>query len=263
VGIGMVLCVVMLSFMQSSAEAHSAMSTLARQWALLGMASCLLATLPMYFLVAPAKRQDRERKRSATQRTDLHAIKTKFIPSAALRRLITSYGLLGFGYIISATFIVAMARKINTPGLESWTWITVGLAGTPSVFLWQKVAQKFGVMSAMRWSYMTLIVGVLCAGVAKSIPMVIIGAMLLGGTFMAITSMGIQVARDLGGAHSGLAMGWMTVAFGLGQLLGPAVAGRMAQGDGDFFRPSLLAATLLMISVWLSRREQALPTTRS
>ncbi len=255
VGIGIILSVAIITLIPPSPQ--STLPTLARHWALLGVTSCFLMMLPLYFLVGPAKQLDR-----APQPTSAHissstpVSKSKFRMPPALRRLIIAYGLMGFGYVITATFIVAMARQLDTPGLEPWTWVAVGLAGTPSIVLWQKVALRYGMMPALRWAYVLLIVGVLCAGLAKSIPFVIIGAVLLGGTFMAITSMGMQVARDLTGAHSGLAMGWMTAAFSLGQLLGPAVSGRMAQSAGDFRWPSLLAAALLMISVWLSQAEK-------
>jgi MFS family permease len=259
VGIGIILSVAIITLMPPST--HSTLPGLARHWALLGIVSCMLMALPLYFLVGPAKLQDRAQCQS--NRADIHrpaqspaSAEGKFKTPPALSRLIIAYGLMGFGYVITATFIVAMARQLNTPGLEPWTWVAVGLAGTPSIFIWQKIAQRYGLMSAIRWAYVMLIVGVLCAGLAKSIPLVILGAIFLGGTFMAITSMGMQVARELAGEHSGLAMGWMTAAFGLGQLLGPAVSGRMAQSAGDFMWPSLLAAALLVISVWLSRAEK-------
>jgi MFS family permease len=258
VGIGIILSVAILTLIPPSTQ--STLPGLARHWALLGVTSCFLMILPLYFLVGPARQQDRARQltndRSAPMPTESRA---NFQVPPALLKLITAYGLMGFGYVITATFIVAMARQLNTPGLEPLTWVAVGLAGTPSIVLWQKLAQRYGLMSALRWAYVLLILGVLCAGLAKSIPFVIIGAILLGGTFMAITSMGMQVARELAGLHSGLAMGWMTAAFGLGQLLGPAVSGRMAQNSGDFRWPSLLAAALLMISVWLSQAEDHKP----
>jgi len=40
----------------------------------------------------------------------------------------------------------------------------------------------------------------------------------------------------------------MTVAFAFGQLVGPALAGRMADDLGSFLAPSLLAAGLLLIA---------------
>jgi predicted MFS family arabinose efflux permease len=258
VGVGIILSVAILSLVPPSAQ--STLPALARHWALLGVSSCFLMMFPLYFLVGSAKREDRARRsreRSSSKITQTHphrqALSTqKFAVPRALIHLIIAYGLMGFGYVVTATFIVAMARQINIPGLEPWTWVAVGLAGTPSIFLWQRIALRFSIMAALRWAYLMLIAGVLCAGFAKSIPLVMLGAVLLGGTFMAITSMSLQVARELAGEHSGIAMGWMTAAFGLGQFLGPAISGRLAQSAGDFLWPSLLAAALLLISVWLS-----------
>jgi MFS family permease len=253
VGIGIIFSVAILTLVPPSTQ--STLTVLARHWTLLGIASCFLMVMPLYFLVKPARQEDGAQQKLRASTASRSAKRNAFIAPPALVKLIIAYGLMGFGYVITATFIVAMARQLNTPGLEPWTWVAVGLAGTPSIFIWQKIAQRYGLMSAIRWAYVMLIVGVLCAGLAHSIPLVILGAVFLGGTFMAITSMGMQVARELAGEHSGLAMGWMTAAFGLGQLLGPAVSGRMAQSAGDFMWPSLLAAALLVISVWLSRSE--------
>jgi cyanate permease len=40
----------------------------------------------------------------------------------------------------------------------------------------------------------------------------------------------------------------MTAAFGVGQILGPVVAGLVADQTGSFTAPSLLAAATLMVS---------------
>ena len=255
VGFGIVLTV-MLVFWLPAANTQG-MPVLARQWALLGIVSCALMLLPMFFLAGRA-RPDKTATGASTDAASTQPPQKKtaeFRPSGALLRLIIAYGLMGFGYVITATFIVAMARELNTPGLEAWAWIAVGMAGIPSIVLWQQFASRFGLMKALRWAYVGLIIGVMCAGVAKTVPVVLLGAVLLGGTFMAITSMGLQAARNIAGQHAGLAMGWMTAAFGLGQWLGPAVSGRIAQSSGDFFWPSALAAGLLLISVVLSRED--------
>jgi MFS family permease len=249
VGMGIVLSVAVLNLMP--APITSALPLIARQWALLGIVSCLLMSLPLYFLAGPAKKEDRAR----AERSSAKFSAENFRAPLALKKLILAYGLMGFGYIVTATFIVAMTRQWKSPELEAWTWVAVGLAGTPSVFLWQKFSQRHGLMKALQCAYLVLIAGVLCAGLANNISLIVLGAVFLGGTFMAITSLGLQVAAQLSGSHSGLAMGWMTAAFGLGQLLGPSVAARLAQSSGSFALPSLLAAALLLLSVWLSRSE--------
>ena len=60
-----------------------------------------------------------------------------------LRRLIAAYGLFGFGYIITATFLVVIVR--GTPAiasLEPVIWIVFGLAAAPSVAVWTAIAAR-------------------------------------------------------------------------------------------------------------------------
>jgi len=59
--------------------------------------------------------------------------------------LIVAYGLFGFGYVITATFISTMVRA--TPALqpiEAVVWLAVGLAGAPSVALWTWAGRQLG-----------------------------------------------------------------------------------------------------------------------
>ena len=72
---------------------------------------------------------------------------------------------------------------------------------------------------------------------------------------MAITSMGFIAARQVAQQNQDKAIAWMTVSFGIGQLLGPAVAGRMALLYGNFAAPSVLAAALLIIGIFLLKSD--------
>jgi predicted MFS family arabinose efflux permease len=172
--------------------------------------------------------------------------------SGLLRRLIIAYGLFGFGYVVTATFIIAIARQFeNAVFLEPATWIIVGLVGAPSIYFWQLISRLFGVFVALRFAYTIEAIGVLLAGSANSPIAVACGGAMLGGTFMAITAMGIVAAREVSGASYDKAIAWMTISFGTGQLLGPAVAGRLAESTGSFAVPSALAAFLLLCGVFL------------
>ena len=79
------------------------------------------------------------------------------------------------------------------------------------------------------------------------------GGALLGGTFVGITALGILAARQIAASNQGRVIGWMTASFGLGQLLGPALAGRLAQMTQGFEAPSLVAALLLLGGIALLR----------
>src|SRR3546814_7859743 len=66
-------------------------------------------------------------------------------PNPRLVALIVAYGLFGFGYVITATFISTLVRLTPAlPWLEPYVWLTVGLAGIPSVAVWGWVARHHG-----------------------------------------------------------------------------------------------------------------------
>ena len=66
--------------------------------------------------------------------------------------LATSAVTLGFGYIITATFIVAIVRgSPEIRNFEPFVWLVVGLAATPSVAAWTLLARRWGVVCAYRF----------------------------------------------------------------------------------------------------------------
>ncbi len=168
--------------------------------------------------------------------------------------LIVGYGFFGFGYVVSATFIVAMAAYIPELKDPKIIWLVVGAATVPSVYFWQWLAQRHGLMLVLLFSYLTLGAGTFLAGSADSLAALILAAILLGGTFGGITALGLSAGRVVAPHQTALAVSRMTIAFSLGQLLGPAVAGRLADSWGGFFWPSVLCSALLVASALLTFR---------
>lgn len=219
------------------------------QWGGLGLASiALLAGAWMMIRIVPSQEIIAKSETIDTSRG-------KAMASLVLKKLIAAYGLFGFGYIVTATFIVAMARRLDHAALvEPLTWIVFGLIAAPSVLLWQCLAKRLGIFFALRLAYGVEAIGVLLAGCAPGHVALVTGGALLGGTFMGITALGLMAARQIAASHQSQAIGWMTASFGFGQLLGPAVAGRLAQMTQGFEVPSVLAASLLCIGVVLLQR---------
>ncbi len=95
----------------------------------------LAAVLAVAFLV-PSLQQDRVRP----EPTIGPAHKPRPWP------LITAYGLFGFGYVITATFIVAIVRDApKITRFEPLVWLVVGLAAIPSVAAWTWAGRRFGI----------------------------------------------------------------------------------------------------------------------
>lgn len=238
VGTGIVLSVLVIEL------ARAAGASVFAQWGALGVAAAaLLAGAWVIVRRLPAPPPPAPRVAGTTARA-----------SAPLKRLITAYGLFGFGYVVTAIFIVAIVRRLEHAAVfEPLTWIVVGLLAAPSIFAWQRVAQRFGVYATLRLAYALEAAGVLFAGFGAGPVAIVLGGALLGGTFVGITALGLIAARQVAGAHQDRVIGWMTASFGLGQLLGPAVAGRLAELTNGFQWPSALAAALLVVGIALLR----------
>ena len=171
---------------------------------------------------------------------------------AGLRALILAYGLFGFGYVITATFIVAMVRTMpDMRAIEPLVWLVVGLAAAPSVALWSWLGARAGVAHAFALACIVEATGV-AASVLWLAPWgILFGAALLGGTFMGLTALGLVAARRRAQGDPRRTLAVMTAAFGTGQMIGPSFAGVLRDATGSFVLPSLVAAAALVAAALL------------
>ena len=172
-----------------------------------------------------------------------------------LRRMTIAYGLFGFGYVITATFLVAIVRA--TPAvqaLEPIIWIVVGLAAAPSVMVWTFLGRRFGLSTAFALAALTEAAGVLASVLRPDSAGICVAAVLVGGTFMGLTALGLMLGRSLARGDPRRVMAAMTGAFGVGQIVGPLVAGVASDAFGGFTVPSIAAAAALVLAAWLAHR---------
>ena len=213
-------------------------------WASLWTASAAAAGLGllavMYLVPAPGR----------TAKKAAKTLTASF--STDLVRLITAYGLFGFGYVITATFLVAIVRAdAGLAVLEPVIWVAVGIVAVPSVAIWNWAGQRVGIYRAYALACLAEAAGVLASVLWVSKTGAIAGAVLLGGTFMGITALGLIAARDLTAGDARRNLGLMTAAFGLGQIIGPAFAGAMHDRTDSFVLASIIAAVALGVAALL------------
>ena len=172
--------------------------------------------------------------------------------SRGLMSLVVAYGLSGFGYVITATFLVAIVRASDVVRpLEPLIWLVVGLVAVPSVGFWAWVGRKIGILRAI-----ALACGVEALGVAASVLWItpagiLLAAALLGGTFVGITALGLVAGRGQARGDPRRVLAVMTAAFGLGQIIGPVLAGALFDATGSFVSASLTAVAALITAALL------------
>ncbi|MFZ2003787.1 MAG: YbfB/YjiJ family MFS transporter, partial [Stellaceae bacterium] len=173
-----------------------------------------------------------------------------------LKRMIGFYG---FGYVITATFLVAIVRGAPAiRALEPVIWIVFGVAAMPSIALWTWIAAPIGLPRAFALACVVEAVGVLASVAWQTTAGVFVAAILVGGTFMALTALGLMRGRELAqngepGGDARRALALMTSAFGIGQIIGPYFAGIVSDWLGSFTVPSVAAAAALLIAAVLAK----------
>jgi predicted MFS family arabinose efflux permease len=166
-----------------------------------------------------------------------------------LGALTLCHGLFGFGYVVTATFLVAVVRAApQARALEAVVWLVVGLAAVPSTAAWGWIAVRTSPLRAYALACVFEAVGVAAGGLWSTPSAALLSAFLLGGTFMGITALGFTAARALDPRLQHRSFALITAGFGLGQIIGPIVAGILLDRTHGFAAPSLLAAGAVAIA---------------
>ena len=122
-------------------------------------------------------------------------------PAAAdvrLTLLTLAYGLFGFGYVITITFIVVIVRgSPSAATMEPIFWLVIGLAAIPSVALWVAAGRRLGAATAFAIACVVEAAGVFASVAWPTSAGLFLAAALLGGTFMGLTALGLIAARNL------------------------------------------------------------------
>lgn len=215
----------------------------AEQWWVMGLVGVLFLVPAWFWMPAP----------------QLTAAMNKAVQSSQppTRRwmglMIAIYFCGGFGYVISATFIVAIVSESLSQFKAGgpWVWVVVGLAAVPSSFIWDWVSQQLGQVQALMLAYLLQIVSILMPIGSHALEAGLLSAALYGGTFVGIVSMTLSMAGRKFPANPAKAMARMTLSYGTTQVLAPAIAGYMAQQTGSYRGALGVAAAVMSVGLGL------------
>jgi predicted MFS family arabinose efflux permease len=181
-------------------------------------------------------------------------------PSSWSPRLISvelcGYVLFGAGYIAYATFIIAQLRSSShfSPKEVSFFWALLGCAAIAGVFVWSPILARLkgGRGAAAVIAVVTL--GAALPLVSGGRPVAYLSALFFGGSFLSTITAVTSFARRAAPADAWTkAIAALTVAFGIGQCIGPILSGYLSDGpNGVRAGLEISAAILLAAAVVIS-----------
>ncbi len=166
--------------------------------------------------------------------------------------MMATYFCAGWGFVISATFTVAIVeRQPLLVGQGPWAWLLVGLAATPAVFLWDRVARRVGELKALMMAFGLQALAVVLPALSDGLIAALAGALLYGATFIGIVSLTLALVGRRSPVNPGKAMARLTLTYGLAQVCAPALAGAMAQASGSYRGALWLTAGVILLGMAL------------
>ena len=175
--------------------------------------------------------------------------------------LIVCYGVAGFGYIVPATFLPAVARAlVNDPAIFGWIWPAFGIAAAIGTIGVSMFLSHVAPRTVCGRGMLVMAIGTFAPLVQMSLAALVVSAVCVGGTFILVTLAGLQEARRIAHVSPARAVAGMTASFALGQLIGPLLAHSGTSALTAMRLPSLVATIALVASatVLLARRPPTL-----
>ena len=163
-----------------------------------------------------------------------------------------SYFCAGIGYVVSATFIVAIINHIPAmQGQGAWVFLALGVAAAPACILWDLIARRTGEINALILASGLQIVGILLPVMGLGLGGAFAGAMLFGGTFVGMVSLVLAMAGRYYPTKPAKMMGKMTISYGIAQITGPAITGWLGGIQGNYETGLYFAAVVMILGTVL------------
>jgi len=176
----------------------------------------------------------------------------KFPMTLDFKILMTTYCLCGIGYVLPATFLSKLAFD-QFPGslLADAFWPLFGLA----VILGMIFLGVQKINRPQRWLATIFAVqgiGILACTLLPGIVGLLIGTLLVGGAFIAILQLTMNLGAQLAPRHIRAMSGVLTTAFALGQLIGPMISALSTSLYSSIIPALLIAAMGSFIAAYLA-----------
>ncbi len=214
------------------------------QWEIFALLGAVLAAIAWLWMPRPAKYS---MANNGAFKDHPPAVKLE-------RLLLVSYFFAGIGYVVSATFIVDIVeRQPVLAGNGPLAFLLVGLGAMPAVLVWDRMARRFGYFNTLMFAYLAQIAGILLP-LQGSLLAVVFGALLFGATFIGCVSLVLTLSGRFYPSSPARLMGKMTLAYGIAQIIGPALTGELTELLGSYIWGLGMAAGCVTLGAIINAR---------
>ncbi len=237
VGLSIAFCAIAVELMRLSFN-------WSEQWLVLAMLGAMILVPASLWMPAPDPR--------AVLTSSGRSMADRPPGSKFMSLFMLAYFCAGVGYAVTVTFIVAIVDQL--PGLEGkgiWAFIVLGLAAAPAVILWDLLARRIGSLSALLAAFIMQVVSMVLPIVQPDFLFTMVGAVFFGASVLGIVSLVLSMAGRYYPTQPAKMMGKMTISYGIGQIIAPAVAGMLAQQSGNYNSGLYLASATMVVGTAL------------
>jgi MFS family permease len=156
----------------------------------------------------------------------------------------------GFSYVIYITFFAAYLVKEAGLSAEAagQLWGLAGALSLGSGFIWGSLADKIGTRYALAIVFGLHAASFATFALGRTPSVFVVSAILFGCTAWSIPAIMAAAVGDYARTSlAGAALGFITIIFGLGQAIGPPLAGRLADWSQSFSGAFLLASGVALL----------------
>ncbi|MBY5749853.1 YbfB/YjiJ family MFS transporter [Rhizobium leguminosarum] len=148
------------------------------------------------------------------------------VPKSEMPLFAIAYGLAGFGYIVTATYLPVIAKNsIPDSPLLTVFWPLFGVAAVVGSLLAARVKHSADVRLHLIAAYLVQAVGVGLSVIWQDAFGLALSSVLGGLPFTAISFFAMNEVRRIRSSHHARYMGLLTAVFAIGQIMGPPAVG--------------------------------------
>jgi predicted MFS family arabinose efflux permease len=157
----------------------------------------------------------------------------------------------GFGYVVTATYLVALlGEPLGLFRTGTVAWMLVGVSAAVGSLVWDVIARRLSLLTALKLAYLAQLISVPLTSIGDGSLAALCGAILFGYSFVGVVNLTLVFASQTLGLSPTAAMSRLTLAYGTAQVFGPVVAAWLIASTGSPSAAWVASASVMAVGLF-------------